>query len=188
MVLGRLFNTVGPRQSGRYGMVLPRFIEQATTGRPITVFGDGRQTRCFSLVHEIVDAVVALAENPDAVGRVVNIGSTREIEIMELAERVRRISGSDSEIRLIPYEEAYPDDFEDMRRRVPDVTLLRELTGRVPEATSTACAETVPPVCSMMYSPPGSRESEVTLSRTSLWGQGKSFTRSSPEMPPGTPG
>lgn len=134
VVIGRLFNTVGPRQSGRYGMVLPRFIEQATTGRPMTVFGDGRQTRCFSLVYEIVDAIVTLAENPDAVGRVVNIGSTREIEILELAERVRSISGSDSEIRLIPYDEAYPDDFEDMRRRVPDVTLLRELTGRVPEA------------------------------------------------------
>lgn len=134
VVIGRLFNTVGPRQSGRYGMVLPRFIEQAVSGRPITVFGDGRQTRCFSLVYEIVDAIAALVENPNALGKVVNIGSTQEISIMDLARRVVRISGSASEIRLIPYEEAYPDDFEDMRRRVPDVTLLRELIGRVPEA------------------------------------------------------
>lgn len=134
VVIGRLFNTVGPRQSGRYGMVLPRFIEQALSGEPITVFGDGMQTRCFSLVYEIVDAIASLTESAEAVGRVINIGSTQEISISDLAEKVRDISGSGSEIRLIPYEEAYPDDFEDMRRRVPDVTLLRALTGRVPEA------------------------------------------------------
>jgi UDP-glucose 4-epimerase len=134
VVIGRLFNTVGPRQSGRYGMVLPRFIEQALSGDPITVFGDGRQTRCFSLVYEVVDAIASLTENEDAVGRVINIGSTQEISILDLAGRVREISGSKSEIKLIPYEEAYPNDFEDMRRRVPDVSLLRSLTGRVPEA------------------------------------------------------
>ncbi len=134
VIIGRLFNTVGPRQSGRYGMVLPRFIEQAVSGKPITVFGDGRQTRCFSLVSEIVEAILSLIDNPEAVGKVINIGSTHELSIKDLAMRVREISGSESEIVLIPYDEAYPDDFEDMRRRAPDVTLLRSLTGKVPEA------------------------------------------------------
>ena len=134
VVIGRLFNTVGPRQSGRYGMVLPRFIEQALSGKPITVFGDGEQTRCFSLVYEIVEAIVSLIENPDAVGKVINIGSTGEISIRELAGKVKRISGSSSEIILVPYEEAYPDDFEDMRRRAPEVSLLQALAGKSPEA------------------------------------------------------
>ncbi len=134
VVIGRLFNTVGPRQSGRYGMVLPRFIEQARNGRPITVFGDGKQTRCFSLVDEITDAVVSLVENPEAAGRVVNIGSTQEVSIENLAKRVKKISRSDSGIVFIPYTEAYPKDFEDMRRRVPDVSLLQKLTGKAPEA------------------------------------------------------
>ncbi len=134
VVIGRLFNTVGPRQSGRYGMVLPRFIEQALAGKPLTVFGDGRQTRCFSLVYEIVEAIASLVENPGAVGKVINIGSTQEISVWELADKVKRISGSSSKISLIPYDEAYPDDFEDMRRRLPDVSLLRSLTGKVPEA------------------------------------------------------
>lgn len=134
VVIGRLFNTVGPRQSGRYGMVLPRFIEQAVSGKQITVFGDGEQTRCFSLVYEIVEAIISLIENPDSIGKVINIGSTQEISIRDLAERVKRISGSDSEIVLIPYDEAYPEDFEDMRRRAPEVSLLRSLAGKVPEA------------------------------------------------------
>lgn len=134
VTIGRLFNTVGPRQSGRYGMVLPRFVDQALGGKPITVFGDGKQTRCFSLVYEIVEAIAGLAENSRATGKVVNIGSTREITILELAERVKELSGSSSKIVLIPYIEAYPDDFEDMRRRVPDVSLLEELNGKTPEA------------------------------------------------------
>lgn len=134
VIIGRLFNTVGPRQSGRYGMVLPRFIEQALSGKPITVFGDGEQTRSFSLVYEVVDAIVALVENPEAIGRVINIGSTQEISIGNLAKIVRKITGSDSEIRFISYEEAYPDDFEDMRRRAPDVSLLQSLTGFFPKA------------------------------------------------------
>lgn len=134
VIIGRLFNTVGPRQSGRYGMVLPRFIEQALSGEPLTVFGDGMQTRCFSLVYEVVEAITSLVENPDAVGKVINVGSVQEISIEALAQRVRVLSGSDSKISLIPYDEAYPDDFEDMRRRVPDVSLLRTLTGRAPEA------------------------------------------------------
>ena len=115
-------------------MVLPRFIAQALAGEPVTVYGDGVQTRCFSLVNEVVSAIVAIAMNPDATGRVVNIGSTRELSIMELARKVIRVSGSSSSIQVIPYEEAYPDDFEDMRRRAPDVTLLRQLAGSVPEA------------------------------------------------------
>lgn len=134
VIIGRLFNTVGPRQSGRYGMVLPRFIEQALSGKPITVFGDGEQTRSFSLVYEVVDAVVALIENPEAIGKVVNIGSTQEISIGDLAKKVREITDSSSEIRFISYEEAYPDDFEDMRRRAPDVSLLQSLTGSFPKA------------------------------------------------------
>ncbi|MCD4848780.1 MAG: GDP-mannose 4,6-dehydratase [Candidatus Aegiribacteria sp.] len=134
VIIGRLFNTVGPRQSGRYGMVLPRFIEQALSGKPITVFGDGEQTRSFSLVYEVVDAIVALVENPEAIGKVINIGSTQEISIGDLAKKVREVSGSNSEIRFISYEEAYPDDFEDMRRRAPDVNLLKSLTGSYPKA------------------------------------------------------
>ncbi|HRW77195.1 MAG TPA: GDP-mannose 4,6-dehydratase, partial [Candidatus Sabulitectum sp.] len=134
VVVCRFFNTVGPRQSGRYGMVLPRFINQALTGKPITVFGNGTQTRCFSLVGEVVDCAMALMDTPDAVGRVVNVGSTEEITILELARRVREISGSSSEIVMVPYEEAYPADFEDMQRRVPDVSRLKEFTGLSPKA------------------------------------------------------
>ena len=134
VVVGRLFNTVGPRQSGRYGMVLPRFVSQALRGESITVYGDGRQTRCFSLVGEVVDCILGLLHCEDAVGRVVNVGSTQEVTIMQLAETVRDLSGSDSEIVLVPYEEAYPTDFEDMRRRAPDVSLLHSLIDRAPEA------------------------------------------------------
>lgn len=134
VVICRFFNTVGPRQSGRYGMVLPRFINQALTGQAITVFGNGTQTRCFSLVSEIIDCVQALMDTPDAVGNVINIGSTEEITILELARRVREISGSSSEIIIVPYEEAYPAGFEDMQRRVPDVSKLMGLTGICPKA------------------------------------------------------
>jgi UDP-glucose 4-epimerase len=134
VTVGRLFNTVGPRQSGRYGMVLPRFVGQALRDEPITVYGDGRQTRCFSLVGEVVDCILALLHCSDAVGRVVNVGSVQEVTIMELAETVRDRSGSGSDIVLVPYEEAYPSDFEDMRRRAPDVSLLQSLIGRAPQA------------------------------------------------------
>ncbi len=118
--------------------VLPRFVNQALTGQPITVFGNGTQTRCFSLVSEVIDCVLALMDKPDAVGRVVNIGSTEEITILELARRVREISESDSEIVIVPYDEAYPEGFEDMQRRVPDVSRLMSLTGIRPEADTTA--------------------------------------------------
>ncbi len=134
VVICRFFNTVGPRQSGRYGMVLPRFINQALTGQPITVFGNGTQTRCFSLVSEVVDSLLALMNNPQAVGKVVNVGSTEEITILELARRVREISGSNSEIIIVPYKDAYPEGFEDMQRRVPDVSRLIGLTGFSPKA------------------------------------------------------
>ena len=132
VVVGRLFNTVGPRQSGRYGMVLPRFINQALTGKALTVFGNGTQTRCFSSVNEVADCVLALMETPNAIGKVVNIGSTQEITILELARRVLEITGSNSPIRFTPYDEAYPGDFEDMQRRVPDVGVLQNLVGFVP--------------------------------------------------------
>jgi len=138
VVICRFFNTVGPRQSGRYGMVLPRFINQALTGKPITVFGNGTQTRCFSLVSEVVDCALALMENPAALGKVINIGSTEEVTILELARRVREISGSSSEIVMIPYEEAYPPDFEDMQRRVPDVSRLVGVIGFSPMASVNA--------------------------------------------------
>ncbi len=134
VTIGRFFNTVGPRQSGRYGMVLPRFLSQAVSGRPITVFGDGTQTRCFSLVDEIVDCTLALLECPASIGLAVNIGSTDEISILELARLVRRKTGSSSEIVIVPYDEAYPKDFEDMNRRVPDLTRLRSLIGSAPRA------------------------------------------------------
>lgn len=135
VVICRFFNTVGPGQSGRYGMVLPRFISQALTGKPITVFGNGTQTRCFSLVTEVVNCACALMNSQEAIGKVVNIGSTEEITILELARRVREISESSSDIVKIPYEEAYPPDFEDMQRRVPDVSRLIDLTGQAPEAS-----------------------------------------------------
>ncbi|PIE52949.1 nucleoside-diphosphate sugar epimerase [Candidatus Fermentibacteria bacterium] len=135
IVICRFFNTVGPGQSGRYGMVLPRFIAQALTGKPITVFGNGTQTRCFSLVDEVVDCACDLMNCREAEGKVVNIGSTEEITILELARRVREISGSSSEIVRIPYEKAYPPDFEDMQRRVPDVSRLHSYIGRVPKAS-----------------------------------------------------
>ncbi|MGH3995278.1 MAG: NAD-dependent epimerase/dehydratase family protein, partial [Pseudonocardiaceae bacterium] len=128
-IVVRLFNTVGPRQTGRYGMVVPSFVRQALAGEPITVHGDGRQRRCFCHVKDVVRAMADLMETDQAVGEVFNIGSTEEITILDLAERVRKACDSESEIRLVPYEEAYEEGFEDMRRRVPDITKIRELLG-----------------------------------------------------------
>jgi UDP-glucose 4-epimerase len=125
----RLFNTTGPRQSGSYGMVVPRLVQQALAGDPITVFGDGAQTRCFTNVHDVVRALTLLAERPASIGRIVNVGQPDEIAILELAERIRTACGSSSPIELVPYRDAYGPGFEDMRRRVPDVSLLHELTG-----------------------------------------------------------
>jgi UDP-glucose 4-epimerase len=121
----RLFNTVGPRQTGQYGMVLPRFVQWALKGEPILVYGDGQQQRCFGNVNDVVRAIHALAESPAAVGQVFNIGSNEEISIHALAERVRTRANSASEIRLIPYEEAYEAGFEDFRRRVPSLTKIQ---------------------------------------------------------------
>ncbi len=132
VVVVRLFNTVGPRQTGRYGMVLPTFVRQALAGQPITVFGDGTQSRSFTYVGDVVGALVALAAEPRAVGEVFNIGSTAEVTIAELAERVRRLTRTTSPIEYVPYDEAYEAGFEDMPRRVPDITKLRHLIGYEP--------------------------------------------------------
>lgn len=133
VVVTRLFNTVGPRQTGRYGMVLPNFVRQALMGQPVTVFGDGKQSRCFSSVDEVVQALAALADCPDAVGQVVNVGSAQEISIGELAELVKQMTQSDSQIVYVPYEQAYEEGFEDMARRVPDVSKLNSLLGFTPQ-------------------------------------------------------
>ena len=132
VVVVRLFNTVGPRQTGQYGMVLPNFVRQALTGEPITVFGDGAQSRSFTYVGDVVDALVKLAHEPRAVGQVFNLGSAEEIRIKDLAERVRSATGSRSPITFIPYDDAYEMGFEDMPRRVADITRARDLIGFEP--------------------------------------------------------
>lgn len=129
VVVARFFNTVGPRQTGRYGMVLPNFVSQALAGEPITVFGTGTQSRCFGHVFDAVEAILRLIAAPAAVGQVVNVGNDEEVTILGLAERVREATGSTSEIRLVPYSEAYPEGFEDMHRRVPDVRKLERMIG-----------------------------------------------------------
>ena len=131
----RLFNTVGPRQSPGYGMVLPRLVRQAVAGEPLTVFGTGRQTRCFCHVSDVVDALLRLLAHPGARGEVFNVGSQDEISILELANRVIERAASRSLVDLIPYEEAYASGFEDMQRRVPDTTKMRLLTGWAPTRT-----------------------------------------------------
>lgn len=125
VVIFRLFNTVGPRQRGQYGMVLPRFVRWALTNEPIQVYGDGEQSRCFCNVKDVVVAIHQLSEAPNAIGEVFNIGSNHEISILELAQRVKARANSTSEIRLIPYEEAYEAGFEDFRRRVPSLEKIR---------------------------------------------------------------
>jgi UDP-glucose 4-epimerase len=132
VIIVRLFNTVGPRQTGTYGMVIPNFVRQALAGEPITVFGDGTQTRSFSHVSDTVSALLKLVAEPKAVGQVINIGSTEEVTIRALAERVRELAGSQSPIKLVPYDEAYESGFEDMPRRVPDLSKLNGLVGVAP--------------------------------------------------------
>ena len=132
VVIVRLFNTVGPRQTGQYGMVLPTFVRQALAGNPITVFGDGTQSRSFTYVGDVVGALIGLAAEPRAVGEVFNIGNTGEVTIRELAERVKTLARSNSPIHVIPYDEAYEAGFEDMPRRVPDTAKIRELIGFEP--------------------------------------------------------
>lgn len=129
VVIARLFNTVGPRQTGRYGMVIPRFVAQALAGEAITVYGDGQQSRCFCDVADVTQALRSLIEHEAAVGRVFNIGSTEEVAIAELAERVKQVTGSRSPTRFVPYDQAYTPGFEDMRRRVPDTGRIQALCG-----------------------------------------------------------
>ena len=135
VVIVRLFNTVGPRQTGQYGMVVPRFVKQAIGNEPITVYGDGGQSRCFAYVTDVVDAMIALANHPKAVGEIYNIGSDEETNISGLAMRVKEIANSKSEIIYVPYNKAYEYGFEDMRRRVPDLTKVKNLIGYSPKVS-----------------------------------------------------
>jgi UDP-glucose 4-epimerase len=135
VVIVRYFNTIGPRQTGRYGMVVPRFVRQALGNEPITVYGDGEQTRSFTDVEDAVQATIALSLHPGAVGQVFNIGSGHEITIRALAARVRALAGSTSPIIHVSYEEAYAEGFEDLRRRVPDIGKLTRLIGFAPQHT-----------------------------------------------------
>ncbi len=128
----RLFNTVGPRQTGHYGMVVPTLVQQAMTGKPMTVYGDGSQSRCFGFVKDVVRALVALIERPEAAGQIYNIGASTEISILELAKRVKEITHSTSPIVLIPYADAYDAGYQDMPRRIPDTSKLRNLVGFAP--------------------------------------------------------
>jgi nucleoside-diphosphate-sugar epimerase len=135
IIIVRFFNTVGPRQTGQYGMVIPNFVRQALAGEPITVFGDGTQSRSFTHVTDVVQALVKLIAEPKAVGEVINIGNSQEVTIRDLAERVRTLAGSQSAITLVPYDEAYESGFEDMPRRVPDLTKVTRLIGYKPKNT-----------------------------------------------------
>jgi len=135
VVVARFFNTVGPRQTGRYGMVLPNFVDQALASDPITVFGTGKQSRCFCHVTDTVEGILQLIDTPDTEGEVFNIGSDREITMTALAEMVKRSTNSDSPIELVPYDEAYAHGFEDMERRVPDASKIERWTGFKPKKT-----------------------------------------------------
>ena len=135
VIIVRFFNTVGPRQTGQYGMVIPNFVRQSLAGEPITVFGDGTQTRSFTHVADVVCALLRLVKEPRAIGQVVNIGNTEEVTILHLAERVRELTGSASPIKFIPYDQAYESGFEDMPRRVPDLERVKGLIGYEPRNT-----------------------------------------------------
>jgi len=132
-IVVRLFNTVGPRQTGQYGMVIPTFVKQALAGRAITVYGSGKQSRCFCYVGDVVAALVKLMDADDSVGEVFNIGSNQEISILDLAKRVKDLTRSESEIVFVPYDEAYEEGFEDMPRRIPDTSKVDKLVGFKPE-------------------------------------------------------
>jgi UDP-glucose 4-epimerase len=139
----RLFNTIGPRQKGRYGMVVPNLVGQALRGEPLTVFGNGKQTRCFSSVNDIVPAIVQIAESTEAYGKAYNLGGAQEISILDLAELIIDETGSTSEIRFVPYANAYGEGYEDMRRRVPNNSLAHELIGFVPRTRIDAMVRSV---------------------------------------------
>jgi UDP-glucose 4-epimerase len=134
-IIVRLFNTVGPRQIGRYGMVVPTLVSQALAGEPLTVYGDGRQTRCFGFVGDVVESLLRLIDHPDTPGEVFNIGSTEEVSITELAERILTLTGSRSPIVYVPYSEAYEEGFEDMPRRVPDIAKAERTVGFYPRTS-----------------------------------------------------
>jgi UDP-glucose 4-epimerase len=129
VVIGRLFNTVGPRQTGQYGMVLPNFVQSALFGKPISVFGDGTQSRSFTHVTDVVGAITKLMDEPAAEGEIFNIGNDHEVTIKDLAKKVKEMTGSNSEIEFIPYEKAYGPSFEDMERRCPNIDKIREAIG-----------------------------------------------------------
>lgn len=133
VVIVRFFNTVGPRQSGQYGMVIPRFVKNALLGHPLTVFGDGEQSRCFADVLDVVDAITKLMNNKKAVGQIFNIGNTEEIKIAALAETIKKMTGSNSRIEKVKYEDAYEEGFEDMRKRIPDISKVNKLIGYKPK-------------------------------------------------------
>lgn len=135
VVVVRFFNTVGPRQTGRYGMVIPNFVRQALKNEDITVFGDGHQSRCFGYVGDVVEAIVELMKNKKAEGQVINVGNNQEITIEDLAKKIIELTGSKSKIIYVPYEKAYPLGFEDMERRIPDLTKLKTLIGFHPTTT-----------------------------------------------------
>ncbi len=143
VVITRLFNTVGPRQTGRYGMVIPRFVDQALAGAPITVYGNGQQSRCFAYVGDVVRLLAGLADTPGAVGEIINIGSNEEITMLQLAQRVRERARSQSEIVMVPYDTAYGPGFEDMQRRVPDIAKLARLLGDRPTTALDAILDAV---------------------------------------------
>ncbi|MBW7995577.1 MAG: NAD-dependent epimerase/dehydratase family protein [Candidatus Glassbacteria bacterium] len=132
VVIARLFNTVGPRQTGRYGMVIPRFVATALLGETIPVYGDGTQSRCFTHVADTVEFMIRLSELPEAEGQIFNVGNTQEITIADLAGKIREMTGSESEIRKIPYDQAYAEGFEDMLRRIPDISKVCRVTGFEP--------------------------------------------------------
>jgi UDP-glucose 4-epimerase len=135
VIIVRFFNTVGPRQTGRYGMVVPNFVRQALAGEPITVFGDGTQTRCFTYVGDVVGALVEIVGREEALGKVYNLGNTEEVSMRELAERVKALTGSRSPIVTVPYDQAYESGFEDMQRRVPDIGKIHDLIGYEPKVS-----------------------------------------------------
>jgi len=135
VVIVRLFNVIGPRQTGRYGMVVPTFVKQSLKREPITVFGDGEQTRCFADVRDVTEALIKLMATKEAEGHVINLGSNSEISINKLAQKVKELTNSSSQITYVSYEEAYPDGYEDFRRRVPDISKVNQLIGYTPKVS-----------------------------------------------------
>ena len=143
VVIARLFNTVGPRQTGAYGMVIPRFVTQAVKNEPLTIYGDGKQTRTFSYVKDVVDALTGLIDSDEAVGEVFNVGGTEEISIFDLAKKIIKVTESKSKIEFIPYDQAFGEDFEDMQRRVPSIEKIKKLTGFEPKTNLNEILEQV---------------------------------------------